>query len=111
LITHILNGLEREMLIGHTWGSANAEILRSNLGFEVPSQGLVWTPSAIGLELFMWAHGISNIPIANFLNPNVSYPPVKDIPALTGIIRKEKKPDQPEPKATAEVSPANRPAL
>lgn len=91
LIPHIMNGLAREGLMEATWGHGPADFIKQNYQCDVVEEGLVWTPSAVGIELFMWANGDSDCPIGEFLCPKFTFAPVQEIPPLTGIVRRHLK--------------------
>lgn len=67
LIPHILNGLHREGLIGETWASGNPEVLKKAMHIDAEYAGILFLPSAVGMELFLWAHGLSTVAIKDFL--------------------------------------------
>ena len=53
-------------------------------------QGIVFAPSAIGVELFMWAHGKGQAIIAAFLNSDMQFKPESDIMVVDGYEKKDK---------------------
>jgi hypothetical protein len=64
LLNHSFFGLHKEGLIG-TFLYGNGETLKKRKGadFSPPEEGGVWvTPSALGAELFLWAHGQGHLP-------------------------------------------------
>ncbi len=67
LIPHVMNGLCREELIGQGWSSGSPGHLKKLENVEPESNGIVFRPSAVGLELYLWAHGLSTISVADFL--------------------------------------------
>ncbi|SRR6266404_2886376 len=66
IIGHALFGLERENLL-NTFISTTKEDLAKNYGVEVEENGIVFQPSTLGVELFLWAHGRREIPVWEFL--------------------------------------------
>jgi hypothetical protein len=72
LITHTMNGLEREALIGEFWSVGNTEYMNKREKLEVDSSGIVFRPSAVGLELYLWAHGLSSVDTSGFLTADFS---------------------------------------
>ncbi|MEW6530342.1 MAG: hypothetical protein AB1473_05865 [Thermodesulfobacteriota bacterium] len=68
LIPHVMDGLSREGLIGINWASGSRDNLNSAARVEVASDGIVFRPSSAGLELYLWAHGLSAMPAKDFLN-------------------------------------------
>ena len=63
-----MNGLSGEELIGQTWASASVDGLKKAFpAIEIPSDGVIYSPSAVGIELYLWAHGLSSVPPREFL--------------------------------------------
>jgi hypothetical protein len=68
LVPHVMNGLRREDLIAQPWYSGPADLIKQQLpGIEIPSDGIVFGPSAVGIELYLGAHGLSSVPVREFL--------------------------------------------
>lgn len=67
LITHTMNGLVREALIDEDWTTGSAEHINQCTKLKVDVSGVVFCPSAVGLELYLWAHGVSSVAINDFL--------------------------------------------
>jgi hypothetical protein len=44
-----------------------------------PPAGLEVQPSPLGVELFLWAHGLANRPIDAFLDPMLQFAPFPEI--------------------------------
>lgn len=66
LLGHILFGLHRHSLIGTTaWAAGDSEFLGRARALE--RAGMVVTPSAVGVELYLWAHGLGQSPLGVFL--------------------------------------------
>lgn len=71
MLSHSMTGLCRLDLIGpYTYGSK--ELICSKYP-EANSDGILFTPSNFGVELYLWAHGHSNILVANFLNDEIQF--------------------------------------
>jgi hypothetical protein len=66
LSVHILNGLRRENFLGH-FSYGGQEFLKEGAYVQAPGAGIVLQPTTIGVELFLWAHGKSDLDINNFL--------------------------------------------
>lgn len=66
VIAHSLFGLEREKLIT-TFISTTKEDLANDYGVEAKGSGIIFQPSTLGVELFLWAHGRGEIPVWDFL--------------------------------------------
>jgi hypothetical protein len=80
LIPHIMNGLHRESLIGGTWTTGSERSIKESARIDVPKGGIVFYPSAPGMELYLWAHGRSDAPVGIFLK--TAFSPVE----LTGLV-------------------------
>ena len=67
LLSHAVHGLAEEGLID-SFASGSPEVL-AQLGFtNVPGAAVAFQTSALGVELFLWAHGLSGTHINDFLN-------------------------------------------
>lgn len=64
LITHSLFGLKKEDLI-ETFYFGDQATLKTKYN-NAKASGILFAPSALGVELFMWAHGAANMPIMSF---------------------------------------------
>jgi hypothetical protein len=69
LTSHVLWGLAKEQLIGH-FISGSAELLR-RMKSSVPGDGIVMTPTPVGAELFLWAHGRADLPLKALLDCDI----------------------------------------
>ncbi|MBO8129619.1 MAG: hypothetical protein H0Z39_10590 [Peptococcaceae bacterium] len=70
LITeHVIYGLRKEQLLGHMFAIGSKESLPKYFG-ETMEPGLIIEPSGLGVELYLWAHGNSDLPMKSFLDPN-----------------------------------------
>ena len=68
LISHIMDGLSREDLIDPRWcAGGGPERINELASIQVESDGIVFVPSAVGSELYLWAHGLSDVRISEFL--------------------------------------------
>ena len=56
ILSHIFHGLSTDGLIEGTWRFGNQDSLKKIVN-TVPSDGIICTPSALGVELFLWAFG------------------------------------------------------
>lgn len=63
LLPSIMSGLARESLIGRDF-----EIIGGEKTAYCGGNGLVFQPTALGAELFLWAHGKSDLPLTEFFN-------------------------------------------
>jgi len=71
LVGHVLWGLAKEQLIGH-FVSGTAELLR-RMKANPPGDGIVMTPSPVGVELFLWAHGKADLPLNAVLDSELNH--------------------------------------
>jgi hypothetical protein len=65
ILPHIFGGLTSRSLIDQQYAFGDSNIIRSIFptapdGFS----GLIFQPSTLGIELFLWAHGQGNVPIS-----------------------------------------------
>ena len=67
LITHVFDGLVREKLTDESWCSGSARHLKDSTGVSTPSAGILYTPAPWGIELYLWAHGCSEVSLEDFL--------------------------------------------
>ena len=56
ILGHIFHGLATDGLIENHWQFGNQESLKNRFG-NVPGDGIICTPSSLGVELFLWAFG------------------------------------------------------
>ncbi|HEY5743227.1 MAG TPA: hypothetical protein VIS99_11860 [Terrimicrobiaceae bacterium] len=80
LLPHILNGLIREGLIEDDFAGGDVAHIKKSKGLDVPEDGMVMSPSALGLELFLWAYGKGNLSLSAMFDPSV------EMKALPGIL-------------------------
>ena len=66
ILSHVFFGLDREALIDPNWCFGQADHIRKNFS-EATNDGILFTPSALGVELFQWGHGLGHLPITDFL--------------------------------------------
>jgi hypothetical protein len=82
IMGHALVGLSREVLISPQWAFGDAETLR-HVGRQVSYQGsecgLVVSPAAHGVELFLHAMGVGHLPFNILLHGGISFPPIEGI--------------------------------
>jgi len=75
--SHIFTGLSKHELIAyHRRGSID---FMKKIYKDLKEKGIVFHPSQLGVELFLWAHGKSEIAIKYFLNKDVIFDPIKSI--------------------------------
>ncbi|MGB6067279.1 MAG: hypothetical protein WBG50_20935 [Desulfomonilaceae bacterium] len=69
LISHAMYGLVLEKLISDAFATGSADTVLKEMvpGAEFQSDGIVFSPSPVGMELYLWAHGLGSISPAEFL--------------------------------------------
>ncbi len=73
ILPHVLFGLADEGLIDkHSFHAGSLDGIRKRFS-EATEGGLVVTPTARGVELFHWAHGLGHVPLQHFLAIEVTY--------------------------------------
>lgn len=82
ILAHSAFGLNREDLL-ESFAFGSPKSLLDNypepVNTDIHGDSFVFTPSAFGVELFLWAHGESNTPLEWFLSRSTKINPVKDI--------------------------------
>lgn len=71
LMVHSIWGLNREELI-ETFQYGGAEDLKSRFP-KVSDTGILFQPSTLGIELFMWAYGKGQLPINDFFKTELQF--------------------------------------
>lgn len=103
IISHVMFGLSREALIEGQFMFGGAELSKK---YPVASgPGIVFAPSALGVELFLWAHGQGDLQTNSILNPAVHL--TSDVQITSGLgIRSTVFPDRgfPKPEADKAIS-------
>ncbi|WP_441000270.1 hypothetical protein [Fodinibius sp. SL11] len=82
ILQHSAFGLNRETLIeGFAFGTPEnlLDYYPEPENTELDSKSFVFTPSAFGVELFLWAHGEANTPLDWFLSNTVDLQSVENI--------------------------------
>ncbi len=85
-------------VVNHSlFGLVNHDLIESIFFHPVedPDGGIAVNPSSHGVELFLWAHGRSDVPIHRFLDPSVSLPAMEGITVPLG-----ERALQPQPQAS-----------
>lgn len=70
LLPHVMFGLAREMLIEPEFLFGDPGLLKQFYP-GADRHGILFSPSALGVELFLWAHGKGNLVVNEILNPAV----------------------------------------
>ncbi len=77
ILSHVMFGLDREKLIENNFEFGATEKIK-NFG----TGGIVFIPSTLGIELFLWAHGKGNIPVHKFLESTNNFTSETDVPII-----------------------------
>ena len=72
ILSHSMVGLLRLDLIGNNYAYGSKDIISSKYP-EANSEGILFIPSAFGVELYLWVHGHSNIHVEFFLNNKIQF--------------------------------------
>lgn len=67
ILNHVVFGLAKENLINNFFSFGNVEHLKKKFK-NAPDGGIIFQPSTLGAELFLWANGKGNLPVQRFLN-------------------------------------------
>jgi hypothetical protein len=73
LLTHSLDGLQSRGLIHSGWLAGPREGLLTNWP-QVPGDGILVAPTSLGVELFLWAHGVGQLLATSFFDPDQELP-------------------------------------
>lgn len=82
ILSHALFGLHRERLIEDDFHFGDSPFLKQHAA-DVARPGLIVVPSALGVELCLWAYGLGHFHISKFLAKDVQIPPY-NIPIQSG---------------------------
>jgi hypothetical protein len=84
MMAHVMFGLAREALVEGDFLFGNPEHIRTQYpGADQP--GILFSPSALGVELFLWAHGKGDMMVNDIINPAVDLEPGTKITMMPGI--------------------------
>jgi hypothetical protein len=78
-------GLSRESLVGDDFHWGDAEYLKQSGYKEADRTGLLVTPTALGAELFLWAHGRGHLPPSRMLHSSEKFDSEVTFKTSTGI--------------------------
>lgn len=85
LLTHAIFGLSKESLIENEFAFGPADGLK-RLFPGAPAAGIVFAPSTVGVDLFMWAHGEGDAVANEFLSPALSLEATEDVSIQAGFL-------------------------
>jgi len=83
LLPHVLFGLAKENLIDQGFAYGDADSIKERYS-RADQGGFLVRPSALGVELFCWAHGKGDVRISDFLKPEVRFVPQAKLAEYTG---------------------------
>jgi hypothetical protein len=66
LLTHVIHGLAQEALIDKSCASGPKELIARTFRIDVPSSGILYSSCAMGLQLYLTAHGKGDTPLNRF---------------------------------------------
>lgn len=69
LISHIMFGLHKENLVGEEFAFGPTKEVMQKYFKKATGPGITFYPMGLGVELFLWAYGKSDLPIKEFFNP------------------------------------------
>jgi hypothetical protein len=87
-----MHGLRRLNLIDH-FVSGGVKLL-SKKYLDIPSPGVVFQPSPVGVELFLWANGMSKVSVNDFLNSSIQVKLDSDIALPSNVKKVERRPER-----------------
>ncbi len=77
IFSHVLHGLLKEELIEQHYHMGTNAFLKQRIGYDPQTSGFVVSPSVIGVELFLWAHGCGQMNKNKFLTHDFGVHPVE----------------------------------
>ena len=83
IINHVVYGLSRENLIIDQFSFGDTDHMKKQFT-QATEGGLTVSPSALGVELFHWAHGKGERPIQHFLRPEVRFESHEVVSMISG---------------------------
>lgn len=71
ILNHVLFGLDRESLIENTFSFGNVDHIKKQFE-EADRPGILFSPSALGVELYFWAHGRGDLALNTLLDSSLT---------------------------------------
>lgn len=68
IVAHSIVGLIKESLLDKYYAIIGSDVIKE-FSDEIEKPGVVFQPSSIGVELFIWAHGRKDLSVQEFFNP------------------------------------------
>jgi hypothetical protein len=72
ILIHTLTGLNKEGLLDNFYQYGSANFLKAQFPF-IDSGGIIVEPSILGIELFLWAYGLGQRSINDYLKENIIF--------------------------------------
>jgi hypothetical protein len=90
---YVVSVLLQESLVMPTYGQIEGEMLQEYKG----RLGMFFSPSTLGIQLFLWGHGFGDLPLRKYLDPTIAIPnhPVISLPSRA-VLTKRIADDEPE---------------
>jgi len=85
VVAESITALKRENLIDPKQSFGPREFLSERHEIDAPYSGLVATPSAAGVQLFLWAHGYGSSFLTAFLDSTLAFDSVEDLPSVSHV--------------------------
>ncbi len=86
LSSHIIFGLQKESLIGDIFGYGPKEHIKKWFK-NAPTKGIIFQPSVLGIELFLWAYGKPHLFGRDYLKPCNEFEIDSKINLLDGALK------------------------
>lgn len=86
LLSHIMFGLAREGIIEDNFKFGSKESMQRTFK-NAPTEGIIFQPSPLGIELFLWAYGKSDLTNEDFFRPNNKFEVDSNIQILDGGVK------------------------
>ena len=86
ILSHVMFGLGKEGLIEDTFEFGSAEQLKKRFK-EAASPGIIFEPSVLGVELFLWGYGRSDLEANEFLNPANAFDIIGEVTIPAGSMK------------------------
>ena len=90
ILNHVMFGLAKENLIEPSFHFGSADYMSKQYG-DRASAGIVFAPSALGAELFLWAYGRGDVNVTRFLEPDIKFvsnTKIHTVPGFKGLNKK-----------------------
>jgi hypothetical protein len=92
IVSHVMFGLARENLIDNNFEFGSVDHIKKSFK-DAADGGLIFAPSALGIELFLWAHGRGDLHLSAILDPAIdlsSKVAIRTAPGIRGVMLKDR---------------------